>query len=135
MRIKVLLVMRRRILSDALIVKVSNDPEFTIIAEQNYAIAMLTAEVHSPDISLIEIPESGPWKSAVKCLAVCDAIRKQIPACKQVILCNENDVDSCRAVIRAKQEHRIDDFLFYDNSMNYLLSKIVALVETENNIT
>ena len=80
-----------------------------------------------PDVALVEIPESGTWKSAEKCLAICDAIRKQLPNCKQVILCNENDTDSYNAVIQAIQENRLDDFLFYDSSIHYLFSKLEAL--------
>jgi DNA-binding NarL/FixJ family response regulator len=128
MRKKVLLIMQRKILSDALIVQTANDTRFELSAEKNYATAALTAEACSPDIAVVEIPESGPWKLAEKCLAICDVIRKQLPHCKQVILCSENDKDSCRTAIQAKQERRIDDFLFYDNSVNYLLSKLEALV-------
>ena len=126
---KVLLVMHRKMLSDALIAGSGGDARFIIIAEQNYATAALTAESYAPEIAVLEIPESGPWKSAEKCLAVCDVIRGQIPDCKQVILCSENDADSCHAAIRAKQERKIDDFLFYDNSIHYLLSKLEALIE------
>ena len=128
---KVLLVMHRKILSDALIAQSGSDARFTIVAEQNYATAALTAETCSPEIIVLEIPESGSWKSAEKCLAVCDVIRGQFPDCKQVILCSENDADSCREAIRAKQARRIDDFLFYDSSIHYLLSKLEALIENQ----
>ena len=125
----VLLVMHRKLLSDALIAQTTHGAPFTIVAEQDYAAAVLTAETCSPDIVLMEIPESGPWGFTEKCLTVCDMIRSQLPGCKQVILCNEFDAESCRAAIRAKQAHRIDDFLFYENSVNYLLSKLEALIE------
>ena len=125
----VLMVMHRKMLSDALIAQTATDAPFKIVAEQNYATAALTAETCIPDIVVMEIPESGPWRSAEKCLAVCDMIRGQMPGCKQVLLCNEYDAVSCHAAIRAKQARRIDDFLFYDNSVNYLLSKLEALIE------
>ena len=128
MAMNVLLVMHRRMLSDALIAQTGSDSRFTLTAERNYANAPLTAEACSPEIALVEIPESGLWKPAEKCLAICDAIRKQIPDCKQVILCSENDKESCHAAIQAKQKRRIDDFLFYENSANYLFCKLEALV-------
>jgi len=129
---KVLLVMNRKMLSDALIAQSGNDARFELKAEQNYATAALTAESCSPTITVVEIPESGPWNSADKCLAICDVIRRQLPDCKQVILCSENDADSCHAAIQAKRERRVDDFLFYDNSVNYLFSKLEALIETRD---
>ena len=124
---KVLLVMKRKMLSNALIKQASADSRFELMEARDYATATLTAESCLPEIAVVEIPESGLWKSAEKCLAVCDSIRNQCPNCKQVILCNEDDVDSYSAAIQAKQENRIDDFLFYDSSVHYLFSKLEAL--------
>ena len=124
---RVLLVMQKRMLSDALIAQTKNDTRFTFTTEPRYASAALTAEACSPEIAVIEIPESGPWKSAEKCLAICDMIRRQLPNCKLVVLCSEDEKDSYQAAIQAKKERRIDDFLFYDNSAHYLLSKLEAL--------
>jgi len=120
--------MQKRMLSDALIAQTGNDTRFIFTTEPRYASAALTAEACSPDIAVIEIPESGAWKPAEKCFAVCDMIRRQLPDCKLVILCSEDDKDSYQAAIHAKQDNRIDDFLFYDNSVHYLLSKLEALV-------
>ena len=125
---RVLLVMKKRILSDALMAKASNDTRFTFTTEPGYASAALTAEACSAEIAVVEIPESGPWKPAERCLAICDMIRRQLPNCKLMILCSEDDRDSYQAAIQAKKECRIDDFLFYDNSAHYLLSKLEALV-------
>ena len=127
MAIKVLLAMKRKMLSDALVEHAAGDTRFEMTAAQNYSAAVLTAERCMPDIVILEIPESGLWKQADKCLAVCDEIRRQLPDCSQVILCSENDTQACSAAIRAKQENRIDDFLFYDSSVQYLFSKLEAL--------
>ena len=119
--------MKRKMLSDALIEHSISYTHFELVAAQNYSTAALTAESCSPEIAVVEIPESGSWKPAEKCLGICDAIQRQFPKCKQVILCNEDDTDSYNAAIRAKQENRIDDFLFYDSSVHYLFSKLEAL--------
>jgi len=129
---KVLLVMHRKMLSDALVARAAMGARFSLIAEGNYAAAALTAEATSPEIVVVEIPESGPWKPAEKCLALCDVIRRQKKDCKQVVLCCESDETSCHAAIHAKQARRIDDFLFYDNSVHYLFSKLEALLERED---
>ena len=125
---RVLLVMQKRLLSDALVAHTSNDTRFAFTTEPRYATAALTAEACSPEVAVVEIPESGSWKSAEKCLAICDMIHRQLPDCKLMILCSEADKESYQAAIQAKQEHRIDDFLFYDNSTHYLFSKLEALV-------
>ena len=124
---RVFLVMNRKMLSDALVEQAASDARFELLAARNYVTAALTAESYSPEITVVEIPESGPWKSAEKCLGICDAIQRQFPKCKQVILCNEDDTDSYHAAIKAKQANRIDDFLFYDSSVHYLFSKLEAL--------
>ena len=128
----VLLVMKRKMLSDALIDAAIGDARFAMVTARDYATAALTAEACLPEIAVVEIPESGPWRTAEKCLAVCDAIRRQFPNCKQLILCNEDDMDSCAAAIRAKRANRIDDFLFYDSSVHYLFSKLEALIGEES---
>ena len=128
MTIRVLLVMKRKMLSDALIGQYAGDSRFELVAARNYSTATLTAESLFPDITVVEIPESGPWNSPERCFAICDTIRRQFPNCKQVILCNEDDTASYNAVIKAKQEKRIDDFLFYDSSVRYLFSKLEALI-------
>ena len=125
---RVMLVMKRKLLSDALIHQAAGSPRFELVAARDYATAALTAESYLPEIVLMEIPESGSGKTAEKCLAICDAIRRQLPNCKQVILCNEDDADSYHAVIQAKRENKIDDFLFYDSSVHYLFSKLDALI-------
>ena len=127
MSIRVLLVMKRKMLSDALIGQYAGDSRFELMVARNYSTATLTAESFSPEITVMEIPESGSWNSPERCFAICDTIRQRFPNCKQVILCSEDDTASYNAAIRAKQENRIDDFLFYDSSVHYLFSKLEAL--------
>jgi DNA-binding NarL/FixJ family response regulator len=126
---KVLLIMHRKMLSDVLIEQAKNDLCFELRVDQNYALAVSTATSYTPGVVVVEIPESGSFRSAEKCLSICDAIRKQVPGCKRVLLCSESDADSCRAAIQAKMENRIDDFLYYDTSVNYLFSKLESLTQ------
>ena len=123
----VLLVMYRKILSDYLVTLTDYNANCNVVVEQNYALAVLAAETCTPDLVLVEIPEFGQWCFAERCLTVCDVIRSQLPGCKQVILCDERDTAACQATIQARQEQRIDDFLFYTNSTKYMFSKLEAL--------
>ena len=124
----ILLVMHRKILSDALIEGSKDGERFEFQAVQNHASALLTAEACMPGIVIMEIPESGNWKSVDKFLATGDLIRMQIPGCKQVLLCSESNAEACRVVLQAKQENRTDDFLYYDTSVRYLFSKLESLI-------
>lgn len=125
-RKKALIVMQRKVLSDALVEYTKSEAQLDITVEHSYAMAALTAEALAPNVMMMEIPESGPWKSAEKCLAVCDVIKKQASNCKLIILCSEGDLNSCRTVIAAKRESRIDDFLYYETSIEYLFSKLAS---------
>lgn len=126
---KILLIMRRKILSDALIAQARSEGRFELAADQNYATAVVTAISYAPQVVVVEVPESGCWRSPEKCLSLCDAIRKELPGCKQVLLSSEDDAGSCWAAIKAKRENRIDDFLYYDTSVNYLFSKLESLLQ------
>lgn len=76
--------------------------------------------------ALIEVAESGEY-DADYCLALCAWLRKETPDCKLLLMCPENDVKSVTAAVEAKKEGRIDDFIFYDASLEYLLSKLRAM--------
>lgn len=121
--------MSRKILSDALIAQTKTDRRFELWADQNYATAVETAISYAPGVVVIEVPESGKWRSVEMCLSLCDTIKKELPGCKQVLLSSESDAQSCRAVIEAKKANRIDDFFYYDTSINYLFSKLESLLE------
>jgi hypothetical protein len=123
---RILLVMYRRILADALSRQGKTDPFFDFKAEQNYSAAPLTAELYQPDIAVLEIPESGEW-NAETCFSMGNEIQKAVPSCKLMILCPEKNQAVCKATIQAKRENRIDDFLYYDTTINYLFSKLEAL--------
>ena len=132
MAIRVLLVMSRKMLSDALTGQYAGDSRFELMVARNYSTATLTSESFFPEITVMEIPESGSWNSPERCFAICDTIRQKFPNCKQMILCSEDDAASYNATIRAKQENRIDDFLFYDSSVHYMFSKLEALNSEES---
>lgn len=128
---KILFVMNRKILSDALIEQAKPDRRFELLAEDNYALAVLTAEAFTPDIVVIEVPESGQNKSIEDCLAICDSIHDNLSDCKGLLICSENDSRTCKVAIQAKRDKRIDDFFYYDSSMKYLISKLESLIKSK----
>ena len=79
-----------------------------------------------PKIALVEIPENrgDPARDA---LNVCGDIKKASPGCKMILICPENDEESVSACIEAVKEGEINDYLFYDLSVDYLVSKLISL--------
>ena len=108
---KVLLIMSREIVSDSIIAQSKANDRFDFLAESDYTSAVDSAIKYRPRIVILEVPESGSYKSAEKCLLISDEIRMNLPQIRQLLLCSETDVASRRAAIQAKQSKRIDDFL------------------------
>ena len=54
-------------------------------------------------------------------------MKRQRPETRILLLCPENDPDACRVTIETVREKRADDFVFYDTSIRYLLSKLEML--------
>lgn len=123
---KVLLVMCRKVLSDALTRSARDDGRFDFHSENNYSSALLTAELLAPDITVLEIPESGEW-TPERCLAICRTIGKSLPGCAVMLLCPEGNPAAVEATIAARREGIIDDFIYYDSSVKYLMSKLETL--------
>ena len=123
---KVLLVMRRKVLAQAIMNSLRDDGRFSFSAEYIYENAPITALAIRPDCAVVEVPESGEHP-ADETLPVCDGIRESCPGCKVLLLCPENSRESTAAAVRAKRGGRIEDFVFYDSSMDYLVAKLASM--------
>ena len=78
----------------------------------------------NPDILLMEAPAS----TLPKRLEEGAAVRKALPHCKLVLLCDENAApDIARQVILAKQDGRIDTFFYSSVTGSYLTAALSAL--------
>lgn len=121
--------MRRKMFSDALIRHSQGSVSFEIYAVDDYEQAAAIAKEQDSSVVVVEIPESNEGETAVRCLQICETIREEQPDCKQILLCSEMDETACQLTIKAKREKRIDDFLFFDTSIDYLLSKLESLIQ------
>lgn len=89
--------------------------------------AKTVAMLRKPAIALVEVPEHR-GTPALEALAACADIKAASPACKIVLICPENDEDSVKTTIAAIKEGKIDDFMFYDLSVDYLVAKCRVLL-------
>ena len=120
-----LLVMCRRVIADLILAEISKT-DIRPVAVSGFSEAGIEAAFHKQVAALIEIPE-GQAGAAGETLGVCEKLREISPGCKIVLLCPEYDKDSVKACVEAKRQGKIEDFLFYDVSTDYLVSILMAL--------
>ena len=102
------------------------DLELELIPLQNLNQAVLDADVLQIDIAVVDILccTKGDIEQA---RALCQNLRSQLPECKIMILVSQENELGKRAAMNAKKRMLIDDFIFYDTSLDYLITKFVDL--------
>ena len=123
---KILLLMHRKFVAQTLINSMENDSRFEFHPEYNPQNAAVAAGSFKPDIAVVEIPESKSGRAA-EYLAVCAEIRVAAPGCRLLLFCSESSPDSKNAAVAAARAGKIDDFVFFDTSWEYLVSKLESL--------
>ena len=123
----VMLVLCRRVIADLLIRTIEKKGVMEAFGIYNYKNAVDTAVSRRPDIALVEIPEQH-GSSAKDTLIICDGIKEASPGCKIAVLCPEKDEAGVDACIEAKKAGRIEDYFFYDSGVDYLVSKLKAML-------
>lgn len=118
----VLLLINRQPVAQSMMCKMGDSSEVDIIYNQDYTQAEDIVVNCSVDTVLMEIAESGTH-DACFCLSLCLRLRKIRPRLKLLILCSEQDDTCVEAVIEARRDGRIDDFLFFDATTDYIVSK------------
>ena len=123
----VLLALCRRLIGGSLTKSIEECPQMKAFAVYDYKNAGVAAAAHKPDVALVEIPERR-GTPAMDSLSVCRDIQNESPGCKIMLLCPENDEESIRVCVEAKQQAKIDDYVFYDSTTAYLVSKLESLL-------
>jgi DNA-binding NarL/FixJ family response regulator len=121
-----MLMLCRRVIADLLISSIGKNSDIEAFGIYDYENAEYAALSKLPKIALVEIPERI-GTPAQDTLNVCGLIKESSPGCKIVLLCPEQDKESVKICIKAKKVNEIEDYLFYESSVDYLVSKIEAL--------
>ena len=127
--------MYRQIISDGMKSALTKRPEIQVYAEHIYENAIHAVNTYKPDAVMLEIPESKAMLPE-NYLQILDEIRKVYPRCKFMLMCPDSSEVSKRAMVEAMCAGRIDDYVFYNVTMDYLLSKLDTLsrgYSTQNN--
>ena len=61
------------------------------------------------------------------CLALCAWLREVTPHCRLMLMCPEGQPEAVSRAIEAKRRGEIDDFVFYDVSLDYLAASLQSL--------
>ena len=120
------LIMKRKSMAQVLMSKIKEQGGWNIILEQNYNMAEKSAMEQNADTAVIEAAEDGQY-NIVYCLNLCARFRMNLPECKILFLCPEQNKENISKAIAAKQNKIIDDFIFYDTSLEYLVSKVFSI--------
>ena len=103
--------------------------------EPDYANADVAIRSHLAAGALLEVAEDGA-QDIDFCLALCAWLREVTPHCRLMLMCPEGQAETVhRAIeakrkgeaIEAKRKGEIDDFVFYDVSLDYLAASLQSL--------
>ncbi|HHX62565.1 MAG TPA: hypothetical protein GX707_17910 [Epulopiscium sp.] len=122
----IILMMHRKAIMQGLINKLQDSPDIRLVYQSNYHSANVVIRSCNAKTALIEVAESGNYNTSY-CLRLCRQIRKYTPECKLLMMCPEQDEKGVKQVIDAKGKGLIDDFVFYDVTIDYLASKLISL--------
>jgi DNA-binding NarL/FixJ family response regulator len=122
----VMLVLGRKVIADLLIKSIGKRVKMEAFGIYDYKNAGTATLSRKPYLALVEIPEKHGFP-ALDTLNICGEIKEANPECKIVLLCPEQDKESVDICINAKKRGEIEDFLFYDSSVDYLASKLESL--------
>ena len=122
----VLLIMRRASLAQGLMAKVRDAPGLQLCYEPDYANADVAIRSHLATGALLEVAEDGAQDIGY-CLALCAWLREVTPHCRLMLMCPEGQTEAVRRAVEAKRKGEIDDFVFYDVSLDYLAASLQSL--------
>jgi len=117
----------RRVLGQSLARVIETRPELGLEPQLllNMEQAALDAEVLKVDVAVIDQIDSSA-EGLVAALRLCAQMRAAVPACRLILLLSQGDAVGREIAMESKRGGSIDDFVFQDTSVEYLLAKIVA---------
>ena len=122
----VLLIMRRASLAQGLMAKVRDAPGLRLCYEPDYARAAEAIRSHQAAGALLEVAEDGAQDIGF-CLSLCARLRETAPRCRLMLMCPEGQAETIHRAVDAKRRGEIDDFVFYDVSLDYLSASLQTL--------
>ena len=122
----VVLIMKRKPVAQGFMHSLQYNTDIRLIYEPYYHKASLAIYNYNAKAALIEVAEAGPYDIGY-CLALCKELKDSVPECKLILICSEQDENTIKLVVDAKVKKEIDDFVFFDVTIDYLISKLRSI--------
>ena len=100
--------------------------EYNFLLFLNPRQVIIDAEIMKTDIVIIDVVNENSAGSETF-LYFCGELRKNIPGCQILLFVSQHDKLNCDKVVKAVKDKIADDFVFSDNSLEYLFAKLAAL--------
>jgi len=109
-------------------IKTRPELDYNIFLLFNPQQAIVDAEVMKTNIAIIDVVNENSAVSEISenFLFLCEKLRKNIPECQILLLASQYDKSNREKVINAVKNKIADDFVLYDNSLEYLFAKLAA---------
>ncbi len=121
-----LLIMQRKSLAQGLMAKVRDVSGIQLCYESDYANADVSIRSCLATGVLLEVSEDSTHDINF-CLSLCVWLREVTPRCRLMLMCPEGQDETVHRAIEAKRRGEIDDFVFYDVSLDYLAAILQTL--------
>jgi len=118
---------KNKILAQSLISYIKNNPDlpFEPFALLSIEQAVIDAEVFGIGIAIIEMIGEAPAETGVM-MQLCKDLRKMNPDCRILFLVPQENIYNRDIAMQAVNDSVIDDFVFTDTSLDYLMAKLLA---------
>lgn len=122
----VLFVSSNKILGQGLSAAILSKPEFDFRweAQLQYSQALVGADVFHADVVLLDVADQVDMKRA---LEICQSLRQNSQTTKILLLVRPEQAAVRAQAVDAKNAGQVDNFVFYDSSLSYLLAKLATL--------
>lgn len=116
-----------KILGQSLALAIDSMPDFDFefFLFLNPRQVLLDAEIFQIDIALIDVIDNDVEEKETS-LSICNKLKKRLANCDILFLVSQDDKLNRKMAKEAKEANIIDDFVFYDSSLKYLLAKLKA---------
>lgn len=123
---KILFISANKILGQGLSAAILSKPEinFKWAAQLNYSQAVVGADIFHADMVIMDVVDQMDMEYAVE---VCQSLRQINRDVKILLLVRPEQPIVRRKSVDAQKAGLIDNFVFYDSSLTYLLAKLEAL--------
>ena len=122
----ILFISTNKILGQGISAAILTKPEigFKWAAQLNYSQAVVGADIFHADMVIVDVVDQMDMEYAAD---ICQSLRENNRAVKILLLVRPEQPIVRRKSVDAQKAGLIDNFVFYDSSLTYLLAKLEAL--------